>query len=353
MKAATRQNTLDSVSQSVATSNSQAFQTNYPNFSFEDNRPIMRMQREQSSAMNSGDDPVQRATDITLERQNIGWPIPNYTYQVGHKVEARLDWNDPRKGTAPETPANDPVHKLNRIHGERNFVRGHLLNARLGGLGIWDNMFPITGEANKKHASGIEATAKEYLIAAKAIDDANNEGILTHRVHYNVQATAESPNNFMTNPNGKFVGTVGLRDWGGNEVEGYPDRSDVILSKHEHLDRGQELALDNMGWGYNQTPAGTARTGLSGPTNFNRVNDWMGERVEDESRDLGFPGFVFHPTHTRIGNVAGDIQTAENTASAAMTHITELLNTLQGEARADFLYSVEDQVGDLLLAEEV
>jgi len=306
------------------------------------------LQRMQIPSFN--DSPIQMMTRIKMETQNIGWPVfpigPNYSWKVGHKTEAKLDWNDTRKGTAPEDPVNDPVHKLNGQYGERNFVRGHLLNARLGGLGIWDNMFPITGEANKKHASGIEATAKEYLIAAKGLDDALGHKLFTHTVQYNVQAIADSPNNFLTNPNGRFVCTVALRDFWGNRVPDYPDQSDVVLSKHQHLDRGQETALDKMGWGYNKTDGGHNRSGLSGPTGYVREMFWGQERIKDNSKAI-------FKTHSDIGQVNGNLQTPQITANSAMSHIKDLLGTLRGEQRVDFLHNLEDQIGDLLLEEEM
>lgn len=321
----------------------QAFQAKaWPNAS----KPLQKV------ATDSGDQaPIQMLTSIKMESQQIEWPVPlstAYQWTVGSKTHAELDWSDTRKGTAPESPDNDPVHKLNHQFGARNFVRGHLLNARLGGLGIWDNMFPITGEANKKHASGIEATAKEYLIAAKNLDNQQGNTLLTHRVNYNVQAVAEQPKNFMADPNGRFVCTVGLRDFWGDRVDGYPDQSDIILSKHQHLDRGQEAALDQMGWGYNQTTGGSNRTGISNPTGYERENWYGGEgRIKDNAKGL-------FNTHSRIGAVnGGNLQNVDMTVKAAMNHIEDLADTLKGEARNNYLHDLEDTLGDRVLQSDL
>ncbi len=46
---------------------------------------------------------------------------------------------------------------------EQHYIRGHLLNAQLGGPGTPVNMFPITGYANIRHLSGIERQVKDWI----------------------------------------------------------------------------------------------------------------------------------------------------------------------------------------------
>jgi hypothetical protein len=43
------------------------------------------------------------------------------------------------------------------------FVRGHLLNEKLGGEGDANNMFPITGYANSQHLHSTESTVKSWV----------------------------------------------------------------------------------------------------------------------------------------------------------------------------------------------
>ena len=52
--------------------------------------------------------------------------------------------------TKPKTP------------GEDKYIRGHLLNENLGGLGIAGNMFPLTANANKNHLTFAEKIVKEW-----------------------------------------------------------------------------------------------------------------------------------------------------------------------------------------------
>jgi len=43
------------------------------------------------------------------------------------------------------------------------YIRGHLLNENLGGLGVAENMFPITGNANSQHLHSTEKIVKSWM----------------------------------------------------------------------------------------------------------------------------------------------------------------------------------------------
>jgi outer membrane protein OmpA-like peptidoglycan-associated protein len=47
---------------------------------------------------------------------------------------------------------------------EQVYIKGHLLNAKLGGLAEDRNLFPITGQANKEHEVGVERAVKDLIL---------------------------------------------------------------------------------------------------------------------------------------------------------------------------------------------
>jgi hypothetical protein len=66
------------------------------------------------------------------------------------------------------------------------WVQGHLLNSKLGGVGITSNLFPITTEANGKHSS-VEREIKELLYNQPPMGVFNlaNRGYVQYTVNAN------------------------------------------------------------------------------------------------------------------------------------------------------------------------
>jgi hypothetical protein len=89
----------------------------------------------------------------------------------GSKVglEMTIDWLGPGhpEGTPPESGAQKTLMDLlitdPKQVSEDKYVRGHLLNHNLGGKGNDENMFPITGNANKEHLGSIESKVKGWV----------------------------------------------------------------------------------------------------------------------------------------------------------------------------------------------
>jgi hypothetical protein len=78
-----------------------------------------------------------------------------------------VDWLSPKHkghptGSKPQDSALSAVmDKLVTLPGkgsDRKFVKGHLLNDRIGGPGEAKNLFPITAHANSLHRSAVEST---------------------------------------------------------------------------------------------------------------------------------------------------------------------------------------------------
>lgn len=117
----------------------------------------------------------------------------NKTQLVGKKMEAWLDPAKPMKGqeSSVNTSQNGMMSAIRAAYGIKsvNVVKGHLLNANLGGPALSYNLYPITKGANGTHLSYVENVAKTELWH-------NNQGI-----YYKVDVDG-TPN--ITSPTASF-----------------------------------------------------------------------------------------------------------------------------------------------------
>ncbi|MEL7278458.1 MAG: hypothetical protein AAGK98_18445 [Pseudomonadota bacterium] len=115
--------------------------------------------------------PVQRISQIDYgppQQFQYSNPVGQIMLQqdsdVGSSVRARLDLTDPIKGSdvgSGQVPAALFADIIHRNGG--TWFRGHLLNSKLGGLGLANNLYPITSYANEVMSSGMEREMKEEL----------------------------------------------------------------------------------------------------------------------------------------------------------------------------------------------
>ncbi|HXU92524.1 MAG TPA: hypothetical protein VFP33_02590 [Gallionella sp.] len=100
-------------------------------------------------------------TDVKWDTGTLGGST------VGVKMVASRLGPDHPQGTPPGSGVQDSLMKqLVTNPGEDNenkYIRGHLLNDNLGGLGADYNLFPITGNANSQHAHRVEETVKKWV----------------------------------------------------------------------------------------------------------------------------------------------------------------------------------------------
>jgi len=90
-------------------------------------------------------------------------------------VDAFLSLNHP-VGTEPDKGSDPPLWKdLGPLEKKKHYIRGHLLSQRLGGQGVWENMIPLTNDANQTH----------YHAAEKQLIDTISTG--TKLVHYQIK----------------------------------------------------------------------------------------------------------------------------------------------------------------------
>ncbi|MCA9930651.1 MAG: DUF4157 domain-containing protein [Anaerolineales bacterium] len=130
---------------------------------------------------------IQRKTSITHTYSYITPDIGDKetNYKVGRKVVAKLDPDDPIKGSS--TGAHwDWMGPMREKYGK--LVKGHLLNHDLGGFAKEENLYPITSKANHEHSAKVEQNVKRELFQ-RPYDE-------KRRLHYEVtvnEQTAHDP----------------------------------------------------------------------------------------------------------------------------------------------------------------
>lgn len=210
-------------------------------------------------------DPIQRATIIKHKSEELNYEeastSEDETQEVGTEMKAILDPKKPVQGTGTTTQKADLYASLRTYYPDDKYVQGHLLNARLGGQAKTENLFPITEEANKRHAA-FELVAKQMLISEY---EKAESGQPYSYVGYNVTITEKSTTqNFDDSPNADIDCDVHLIDRAnGDKSEGIVAN---IKSVQSAATDGVSTQLDEAGWGYAKTKSGKNATGSgSGP----------------------------------------------------------------------------------------
>ncbi len=109
---------------------------------------------------------------------------------VGNEVHAELRHNESLTGSAPSLNVHKNLMSSIIKTQQARYVRGHLLNDHLGGIGEWYNLFPLSSTANHLHLMTAEAMAKGGL--------KNNYNVI-----YNVK-TQNITNDVSTDPQVTF-----------------------------------------------------------------------------------------------------------------------------------------------------
>jgi len=187
--------------------------------------------------------PVQRVTAVDLVPQ-----VLEQKYSTGQQVRAvvggrmssRLDPDDPKKGTAPGSGAWEEIYDdLNYNHGE-SFIKGHLLNANLGGLGLPENLFPITAAANHDHSGRIEENVKDAVLNPKLTTGERCN------IHYTVVAVAKNKKNFVDDPEATLRCKAEKVEKGGGGKKELIIDTTVLSKPSQHA---RNVDLKNKGWG--------------------------------------------------------------------------------------------------------
>jgi hypothetical protein len=105
------------------------------------------------------------------------WKVTRVTGNLGGAtvgMAMSVDWLNAKHpggsppGASEQAPLMDQLITKPKTSSEDKFIRGHLLNENLGGLGVANNMFPITANANKNHLTFAETEVKKW------VEDPNN-----------------------------------------------------------------------------------------------------------------------------------------------------------------------------------
>lgn len=121
----------------------------------------------------SGSQPIQFATTIEHETDDFSYTDPGgqqATQEVGISMESHLDPTDEREGSSPGGELDGLMNALGNQFPQHRMIRGHLLNGNLGGLGVAENLFPITNRANRLHETQVENHIKDEITNGNEID---------------------------------------------------------------------------------------------------------------------------------------------------------------------------------------
>ena len=129
--------------------------------------------------------PVQMQTKIQHLTRQYEY-APDKTETVGSSMEAFLDVTDPVQGSGVDP--NALLNIMNSINQKHYPRRGHLLNSKLGGYGVADNLFPITASANALHSVNVETPIKNWLYAPRG------NALAVGGVHYKVDVLSTFKN---------------------------------------------------------------------------------------------------------------------------------------------------------------
>lgn len=166
------------------------------------------LQKPRVRQLTRGNQPmIQRKTEVKYDTQSVGYKDSNGTghvEHVGRVADAWIDAADPIVGSAPKSSEQQPemYQRLKAQYGQ-GFVRGHLLNDNLGGVGEVYNLFPITYSANSEHKITAEGHLKRYMRIEQAAMKSKLGG--PYFVHYRVTAVAANGGDLTTNANAQFL----------------------------------------------------------------------------------------------------------------------------------------------------
>lgn len=175
-------------SRAVANSVTQKKRNVKQSFGFVDNRPEAVSQRKLQIQIDTYSNAIQRATGTEIEAANAQLKkgvniiqrvtsIDHETTQfdtenqqianfpVGTRMRAILDPAYPVLGSATSNGATPLLRQICNMFNP-NLEQTHLLNADIGGFGVYENLYPMTPRANRLHFNNVERHVKGALSGA-------------------------------------------------------------------------------------------------------------------------------------------------------------------------------------------
>lgn len=242
------------------------------------------LQKNATSHVAPGAQPViQRKTEIDYKTQGVGYQDAlgqAHTEIVGRVADAWIDIADPVKGAEPDSQKQQkPMYdRLKAVYGTGPFIRGHLLNGNLGGVGEVYNLFPITSHANGEHKRTAEGRLKKHARTERqALANASGG---PYFVHYRVTAVPANGGDLTANADAEFrcemVSAHALLPGGANEVWTVPSKPGAKVTATGDRSESQDYANSGLG------NFGSEGRGESAQTLDSRmrstVNGWRGDQ---------------------------------------------------------------------------
>jgi hypothetical protein len=220
--------------------------------------------------------PIQFVTTIDHTTDNFSFTDDEgdtTTQEVGVSMSAHLDPTDEREGTSPGGELDNLMGALGTQYPQHRMIRGHLLNGNLGGLGVMENLFPITNRANRLHETQVENHIKNEIQQGNSIDynvnvtdaamEEDDADATFHCEAWQADGTKIIDKNIDSFP------SANRRNSAGNE--------DLNANNQGNLPRGRSYQNANLpvGWG----ERGSGRRGELVRNNNNELYDNTNNRV--------------------------------------------------------------------------
>ncbi|NET68723.1 MAG: DUF4157 domain-containing protein [Moorea sp. SIO1G6] len=196
---------------------------------------------------------IQRKTDVKYYAQDLKYKDKDdreKKAKVGLYMEAELDPTDPAKGSEPRRGEENDIYDALNDYYEYDplYIKGHLLNAHLGGKGKDENLFPITAQANARHKDLVERQVKSALLDYYKRPNEYGEH---YRLRYRVWALNKTTElDFVQDPTATLECTL---EWKNDQVYNQwqpllnqPIESTTVTDKQTI---GQNESLTDLGWG--------------------------------------------------------------------------------------------------------
>ena len=145
----------------------------------------------------------------------------------------------------------------------KSYVRGHLMNDHLGGIGEYYNLFPISYKANSEHKNTAEAWAKQALRKEYELWPGNNFASQYYYVNYSVEAVCYS-NDLSKNPTVKFICTANRANGGSHtseiisDAKGYGE-SRIVGASSSNLHYHNSWSSNNNLYGWSAKGRGESK----------------------------------------------------------------------------------------------
>jgi hypothetical protein len=182
---------------------------------------------------------------------------------VGMQMTADLDPTDVVRGSATDPAIDGVSEKLYAKVAEDNpgsFARGHLLNHDLGGLGVIENLYPISAGANARHSIIAEQKVKRYLVEAA---NRKQQGAADVHVLYSVNVLGK-PEHSQFHCNWCYMD---------NLSKVCSEKKSAVIESHlnntdKYLPAGHEIGLESWSHGKNKGVIGVDFDQVRGAINF-------------------------------------------------------------------------------------